>query len=243
MSGCGGTGEAVNSNQPGSAERRPHLRITTRLTLAGALLLCGLVGGSAAAGPAPNSLPNRPWIQAAGEIEATPAATCASGRLLIGDLPAIQEEFEESVAAETARALEWQADARLVGLRVGCELLGSGFNWRGAFFSDAIQTYFFSDTGETRTVDAVAPPGPTLDLSGVSFVHLHRSLIRAGYDEMVELNPSSNVELRLNSEEAPFGPPEAPRDEVYFHVAVETRGEVVDLFVSAESGTLYQYRL
>ena len=213
------------------------------MTLPGALLLCGFVGASALAGPVPPSPPDRPWNQAVAETESTPAVTCVSGRLLIGDLPAIQEGLEESVAAETERALEWQSDARLVGLRVGCELLGDGFNWRGVFFSDAIQTYFFSDTGETRTVDAVAPPGPTLDLSGVSFVRLHRSLIRAGYDETVELNPSSNVELRLNSEEAPFGPPEAPRDEVYFHVAIETRGEVVDLFVSAKSGTLYQYRL
>lgn len=177
------------------------------------------------------------------QTESTPEAACASGRLVIGDLPAIQAEFEESLAAESERAVRWQADARLVGLRVGCELLGNGFNWRGVFFSDAIQTYFYSDTGETKTVDAVAPPGPTLDLTDVSFVRLQRSLIRAGYEETVELNPSSNVELRLNSEEAPFGPPEAPRDAVYFHVAVETRGEVVDLFVSAESGTLYQYRL
>ena len=236
-------GATVISATPQLAHRLRGRRVRRRPALASALLFFGFVASSATAGPAP--LPWQtpgPSNQQVPETESTPEAACASGRLVIGDLPEIEEEFEESVAAETVRALDWQADARLVGLRVGCELLGNGFNWRGVFFSDEIQTYYYSDTGETKTVDAVAPPGPTLDLADISFLRLHRSLIRAGYDETVELNPSSNVELRLNSEEAPFGPPEAPRDAVYFHLAVETRGEVVDLFISAESGTLYQYR-
>ena len=178
------------------------------------------------------------------QAEGTPAApeSCAAGRLTIRDLPAIEADFATGQAHEAETAAAWQPDARLVGLRVGCRLLEPGYNWRGIFFSDAIQTYFFSDTRETKTVDAVGPPGPTLPLDGVSFERLRRSLIRAGYEDDTELNPSSNVELRLNSEEAPFGPPEAPRDAVYFHVAIEARGEVIDLFVSAEDGTLYQYR-
>ena len=184
----------------------------------------------------------RPGLARQAAASPTPAGSCAAGRLTIRDLPAIQTELEEGVARATEKAEEWQDDARLVGLRVGCRLLEPGFNWRGIFFSDEIQTYFYTDTGETRTVDDVAPPGPTLPLDGVSFDGLRRTLIRAGYEDDVQLNPSSNIEVRLNSEEAPFGPPEAPRDQVYFHVAIESRGEVIDLFVSAETGTLYQYR-
>jgi hypothetical protein len=174
--------------------------------------------------------------------EPTPTPTCVDGRLRVADLPAIQEVFEDGVARETDKARAWQDDARLVGLRVGCRLLDDSFGWRGIFFSEAIQTYFFSDTGETRTVDVVAPPGPELPLDDVDFLDLHHSLLRAGFGETVELNPSSNVEIRLNSTEAPFGPPEAPLNEVYFHVAIESRGEVIDLFISAEDGTPYQFR-
>ena len=174
--------------------------------------------------------------------EPTPMPTCLDGRLRIGDLPAIQEEFEAGVAAERAKAERWQPDARLVGLRVGCRLLDDGFSWRGIYFSDAIQTYFFSDTGETRTVDVVAPPGPTLPLTDVDFRDLHQSLLRTGFDEMAELSPSSNVEIRLSSSEAPFGPPEAPQNAVYFHVAIEFRGDIIDLFVSAEDGTPYRFQ-
>jgi hypothetical protein len=171
-----------------------------------------------------------------------PPASCVAGRLTIRDLPAIQEAFVQGVAREREEAEAWQPDARLVGLRVGCRLLEAGFNWRGIFFSDGIQTYFFSDTRETRTVDDIAPPGPTLGLTGVSFERLRLSLLRAGYDDDVQINPSSNIELRLNSDEAPFGPPEAPRGERFFHVAIEERGEVIDLFINAADGTVYQFR-
>jgi hypothetical protein len=174
--------------------------------------------------------------------EPTPVPTCVDGRLRVADLPAIQDVFGDGVAAERTKAERWQDDARLVGLRVACRLLDDGFSWRGIFFSDAIQTYFFSDTGETRTVDVVAPPGPTLPLSDVDFRDLHQSLLRAGFDESAELSPSSNVEIRLNSSEAPFGPPEVPQNEVYFHVAIEFRGDVIDLFVSADDGTPYQFQ-
>jgi hypothetical protein len=211
------------------------------LSLALALWLA--VGSAVAAGsPAAGAIPAEAETGRQAGATPTPAGSCAAGRLTIRDLPAIQRDFEAGVARETEKAAEWHDDARLVGLRVGCRLLEPGFNWRGIFFSDAIQTYFYSDTRETKTVDAVAPPGPTLPLDGVSFDGLRRSLIRAGYEDDVQLNPSSNIELRLNSDEAPFGPPEAPRDKVYFHVAIESRGEVIDLFVSAETGTLYQYR-
>lgn len=207
-----------------------------RSAIALAVVVCWSLGSSAPVGIAIG-------VQGAQREDepATPTPSCASGRLVIGDLAAIEEAFADGVAAESAKAAEWHGDARMVGLRVGCRLLDHGFNWRGVFFSDAIQTYWYSDTEETRTVDAVSPPGPTLPLDGVSFVSLQRSLIRAGYSEFTELNPSSNIEIRLNSDEAPFGPAAAPRGEVYFHVAIEARGDVLDLFVSADDGTIYRY--
>ena len=234
-------GRTVNSHR-GTADRFVSRRRLRRLVLVPVVGLWCLSSGVSVVADATDR-PARPGeVRAQSEqVDATPSPSCATGRLVIGDLPAIEEDFEDGVAAEMELAADWHDDARLVGLRVGCRLLDDGFNWRGIFFSDAIQTYWYSDTGVTRTVDAVAPPGPTLPLDDVSFTRLHRSLIRAGYTDETELNPTSNVEIRLNSDEAPFGPPSAPRGEVYVHVAIESRGGVVDLFVSAEDGTIYRY--
>lgn len=217
---------------------RRALRAITLVLIAGSVWL--VPGLSAAARPPIATAAGSTFVQP-DSAAATPTPACTAGRLVIGDLRAIESDFRAGVAAEVELAGDWHADARLVGLRVGCRLLDDGFNWRGIFFSDAIQTYWYSDTGETKTVDAVGPPGPTLPLEGVSFTRIHRSLIRAGYADTTELNPTSNIEIRLNSDEAPFGPPSAPRGEVYVHVAIETRGDVLDLFVGADDGTIYRY--
>jgi hypothetical protein len=38
-----------------------------------------------------------------------------------------------------------------------------------------------------------------------------------------------------------FGPPESPENATLFHVAIEFRGEVKDLFVDMKSGKVYRY--
>src|SRR5687767_12180229 len=47
---------------------------------------------------------------------------CDGGRLTIGDLRDIDERLADGVNEARERANEWQSDARLVALRVGCEL-------------------------------------------------------------------------------------------------------------------------
>ena len=217
---------------------RRGLRAITLVLIAGSI--CLVPGGIGAAWLPVGTAAGSTVVQS-DSAAATPTSSCTTGRLVIGDLLDIEDGFRAGVMAEVESAGRWHADARLVGLRVGCRLLDEGFNWRGIFFSDAIQTYWYSDTGETKTVDAVGPPGPTLPLDGVSFIRIHRSLIRAGYVDSTELNPTSNIEVRLNSDEAPFGPPSAPRGQVYVHLAIESRGDVLDLFVSADDGTIYRY--
>ena len=159
----------------------------------------------------------------------------------VGDLGEIDERLSEGVNEARERADDWQEDARLVALRVGCELLEPSFHVRATFYSERIETYFFSDTRETQ----VAPPdnqaGEELLIDQVSFASLANSLQRAGYSQEVTLDTGSNVEVRVNTAGAPFGPSEVPDNAVVFHVALESRGEIVDLFVNAADGTIYQY--
>lgn len=166
---------------------------------------------------------------------------CAGGRLTIGDLDEIDDAIDAGMTEAQARAMEWQPDAVLVAVRVGCELLEPAFHWRATYFSERIQTYFFSDTRETQVAAADGRAGGVLSLVDVSFNDLAISLLRAGYVQTVSVDPGSNVEVRLNSEAAPFGPSNVPDGEILFHVALESRGELVDLFVSAVDGTVYQY--
>ena len=72
---------------------------------------------------------------------------CAGGRLRVGDLAAVGDEWVAGVqsAIETARA--WRPDARLVTMQVGCAPLEAGFRWQGTFYSETAQSFFFSDTG------------------------------------------------------------------------------------------------
>lgn len=166
---------------------------------------------------------------------------CSSGRLTVGDLAGVDAVVDQGVEEAVERAREWQDDARLIALRAGCALLDSAYHFRLTFFSERIQTYYFSDTGETE----VAPPsnlaGVVLPVDQVSFRNLANSLQRAGFATDTWLDTGSNVEARVNTEGAPFGPSNVPDNVVVFHVALESRGEVVDLFVDADDGTVYQY--
>jgi hypothetical protein len=166
---------------------------------------------------------------------------CNGGRLTVGDLGDIDEQLADGVTEAREAADDWQRDARLVALRVGCELLEPSFNIRATFYSERIETYFFSDTRETQVAPRDDLAGQELPLDQVSFAGLANSLLRAGYAPSVTLDPGSNVEVRVNTQGAPFGPPEVPDNAVVFHVALESRGEIVDLFATAADGTIYQY--
>jgi hypothetical protein len=207
----------------------------------GRVLLVALIGFWLVSLPAGASAAGR-----AAAAQGTPGSDsgpepCAEGRLTIGNLDQIDAQVQDALKVAGERARTWHQDARLVAFRVGCELLEPRFRFRATYFSDAVQTYFYSDTGETAVADPDEKPGETLNMDGVQFSRLGLSLIRAGYNESVTFDPGSNVEVRLNSNDAPFGPQEVPKGIALFHVALESRGEIVDLFVSATDYTVYQY--
>jgi hypothetical protein len=214
------------------------------LSLIGASLVLAGCQAAPPAGTAPTATSAVVTVTAtAAESTATApprVERCAHSRLTIGDLPAIDEAWEEGLADAATRAKEWQDDARLVGLRVGCRLLDPGFRWQGRFYSSGAQSYYLSDTGETTPAEIDPAKVQTLPTDDLSFKRLHRALTEAGYDETIQLMPVAGVEVRLNTEEEPFAPPDAPKDVVYYHVAVDDRGKVTDLFVGTD-GEIHRY--
>jgi hypothetical protein len=185
-----------------------------------------------AVAPTPRSAQRAPTAEVAGR--------CVDGRLTVGDLPAADEVWAAGVQAATERATAWRSDARLVSLRVGCEPLESGFRWQGTFYAESAQSFFLSDTGQTKPAEVDPASVPTLSQDRISFHELRLSLARAGYADSAKLSAANGVEVQLNAATDPFGPPGTPQAIVY-HVAIDDQGEVRDLFVSGADWTIYQY--
>jgi hypothetical protein len=228
--------------RPSSTTWQRPARKIINLLLAGLILTaCGGPGlseesseptATVAASPPPDKSP------------ATPEAaqiTCGDGHLLIRDLAAMNQRLQDGLQQATARATEWQEDAQLTSLRVGCELLEPGFRWQATFYSPSAQTFYESDTGRVEAAEDDPAEVPELATSGLSFSVLRRALNAEGYDDSTELDPSTGVEVRQRTPTRPFGPPEGPKAATLFHVAVLFRGEVKDLFVDASDGKVYRY--
>ena len=165
---------------------------------------------------------------------------CAGGRLRVGDLAAVGDDWVAGVqsAIETARA--WRPDALLVTMQVGCAPLEAGVRWQGTFYSQTAQSFFFSDTGMSEPAEVDPASVPALPIDEVNFRELHLALARAGYGEDAELNPATGATVRLNAPTDPFGPPGTPQGLVY-HVAIARQGNVQDLFISSPGWTIHSY--
>ena len=172
----------------------------------------------------------------------TTAEPCSSGKLLIGDLPAIDRAWQAGVEEATANATEWQQDAVLSSLRVVCQLFETEFRWQATFYSKNAQAFYSSDTREVVPASIEEADVPELRVNRLSFALLHDALIEAGYGNEIEISPSSGVDIRVNSSALPFGPPEAPDNVILYHVAIERLGEVRDVFVEGRDGMIYSYQ-
>jgi len=176
----------------------------------------------------------------AGETDTN--APCFDGRLRIRDLEQADEAIAEGLELVLEAGRSWEEDAALFALRLGCPLLETGFQLEGTFFSRTAQAFFATGTGEIQASDDDPNTIPRLETSqGVSVQFVYRSLVRAGFDEDSLLGAANGVTIRPNTEEMPFGPPSAPKGDVYFHVSIEDRGEVVDVWVASKDGTVYRY--
>jgi hypothetical protein len=118
-----------------------------------------------------------------------------------------------------------------------------GYAWTATYFSETAQAFWKSGTGEVEAADNDPDTINTLVVENLSFKQLYGSLQRAGYADDLVLNVTTGVTVRYNTGTDMFGPPTAPKDAVYYHVAIEQRGEIVDIWVSARDGTIYRYEV
>ncbi len=189
-----------------------------------------------------------PSPSAASDDARTPAtpgladrAPCEDGRLVIADLPAIDDQWASGLEESFERALTWREDSRLVEFRVSCGMFESGFRWQATYYSGEAQALFAADTRESSPIDANPEELPTLDLSALLFSSLREALLSIDYVDENELQPSSGVDVRVNSAALPFGPPDAPVGATFAHVSIEFRGEIKDLFIDIVTSEIYQF--
>jgi hypothetical protein len=174
--------------------------------------------------------------------ESDTSLPCYDGRLRIRDLDSVDDDIPAGLERVYDIGLDWEDDAQLFSLRLGCPLLESGIQLDGVFFSRNAQAFYYTATNENRITQDHPDTIPILDTSqGVEVSFVHRSLIRAGFDEDSLLAAIGGVTIRPSTKAQPFGPPAAPRGDVYFHVSIEDRGEVVDLWIASRDGKIYQY--
>lgn len=208
------------------------------------LVLSGVpVAAQEASPPAsPAATPEGPTPTPGAPVTEDPNA-CPDGRLRIRNLANADEHLADGIEKITARGIGWQPDAQLVELRLSCPLLKTGLQWEGTFFSATAQATFSTDTATVEPSEDAPDSVPYLDPSNVSFQMVHRSLLRAGFSDELQLAAASSVTVRYSSDQQPFGPPTAPQEMVYVHVAVEERGVIKDVWINAEDGTIYRYDL
>ena len=169
-------------------------------------------------------------------------AECAESRLRVGDLKSIDNTIVPGVKRATEEARQWQSDARLFTLRLGCPLLVTGVKWEGVYFSADAQAFYETDTGKVEPVEIDPSLIPTLapDLFEMSMVY--EALISYGFTDDLLLTAQGGVTLKTSTTELPFGPPGAPRGHVYAHLSVEQQDVVIDVWVSMTDGQVYSYR-
>lgn len=222
------------------AVQTAHITILTGLI--GLLTACG---GPDLANPGDGSPPIAtvtPTIaRPTAAVGATTGAPCESGTLRIRDLPEIEKRWRDGLSVARGRADAWQEDAVLVELRISCELFEAGFRWQATFFSREAQAYYTSDTAEVIPVnidpEAIIPlPESEINFDELMDVIHGSDLISATGDDTI-----SSLDVRVSTENRPIGPPGVPSGAAVYHLALETRGMVLELFIDAIQGRIYQF--
>lgn len=166
---------------------------------------------------------------------------CADGRLRIRDLEHADPSIERGLARVYEIGASWEDDAQLYALRLVCPLLETGYQWEGTFFSRKAQAFFSTDTLQVEPAEDDPATVLTLSTEGLQVHFVYLSLVRAGFSPDALLNAANGVTIRYNTDAQPFGPSNAPKGDVLFHLAIEERGEVTDVWVASKDGTLYSY--
>ena len=227
--------------------RFPYLwrcRNTTLLVvflLAPVLAGCGgpnlVEPGAGSDSPVPTSTVAAPTAA----VGATTGAPCESGTLRVKDLPAIEKGWRAGLSVAKGRAVSWQDDAVLIELRISCELFEAGFRWQTTFFSRNAQAYYAADTTETIPVntdpDAIIP----LPESEINFDALARVLTQSTLIDSTGEDPINTLDVRVSTSQQPIGPPGVPTGAAIYHLSLQSHGVVLELYVDAVRGDIYQF--
>ncbi len=81
----------------------------------------------------------------------------------------------------------------------------------------------------------------SLSVDAIDFERIYVALIEADFTDDLRLDPSTGVDIRINSEQAPFGPEPVPEGAMVAHVSLEQAGLIRDLFVDEQTGEIYRY--
>lgn len=168
-------------------------------------------------------------------------AECAESRLKIGDLKDIDDTIGPGVKRATEEAQKWQGDSRIFTLRLGCPLLVTGVKWEGVFFSEDAQAFYETDTGKVEPVEIDPQLIPTLAPDTFKMSLVYDALIEFGFTDDLLLTAQGGVTIKTSTNELPFGPPGAPRGQVYAHVAVEQQDQIIDVWINMNDGKVYSY--
>ena len=174
-------------------------------------------------------------------VGATTGAPCESGTLRVKDLAAIEAEWRDGLSGARGRAMNWQDDAVLVQLSISCELFEAGFRWQATFFSRNAQAYFTSDTTEVVPVNIdpeqiVALPESEINFSSLLDVIRKQGAVSESLEDVVVA-----LDVRVNSQARPVGPPGIPAGAAVYHLALQQQGEVRELFIDTVLGEIHGY--
>jgi hypothetical protein len=214
---------------------RATVRAVAAAVMAALLVLHGGAIPVLADEPTPTSPPSL--------IQGDPAQPCGDGVLHVRDLEGADASLQQGIADATAIAQAWQKDVRLYSLQLACPILRSGYSWSGVFFSQTAQAFFRTDSRGLSAAEYDPSVIPTLDPTSLSFRAIYNSLLKAGFDGAMTIDPASGVMVRQNTAAIPFGPSNAPKDKVLVHLAIIDRNETKDVWVDAVDGTVYRYEI
>lgn len=167
---------------------------------------------------------------------------CQDGTMLVGDLPAIDAIWPGELDAPNREALLWHDDAQLVQLRVSCALFGPGFRVQPSFYSAQAQAILAADTRESQPVNLDPEKVQSLPLDSISIQRIYDALNEADFTDDLALDPSTGIDIRINSAQSTFGPPTVPVGALIAHVSIEQAGMVKDLFIDEQTGEIYSYQ-
>ncbi len=210
----------------------------------GAILLLAVLTGCAR-GQSVN-----PLIPTATSLPGSPAPTtspqearkpCDDGIMLVGDVAAIDAVWRDQLEEPTDQAMAWHDDAQLVQLRVSCALFGAGFRLQPSFFSAEAQALLAADTGESQPVNLDPSLVESLPIDSIDFGRIADALIEADFTSDLRIDPSTGIDVRINSAQAPFGPSTVPDGAMVAHVSVEQSGQIKDIFVDEQTGEIYRF--